>query len=288
MKFNNDLGNISIATDMFNYSIKPEFEKKLQLFAEYGIKYVHWGDDWNKEIFYSKHTIELYRQLIELHGIKCIDVHGVSTPIINIDAVNNQIFTKYIQLLQNRIEFCSAVGGDVVVVHPPNIGSDRKEASRKIERSIRAFEGVRPLCEDLGIALAVENCKLLDIQCLEYYLSKYPPEFVGFCFDSGHANINNNLDQLFRFRNRLRALHLNDNRGKDDDHQPPFFGTINWEHVMHWIVSSGYSKPINFEIVHNSKFFEDAINKFMEHTIESIQKVISLISCNDDSMESAS
>lgn len=119
--------------------------------------------------------------------------------------MDNQIFNKYIQLLQNRIKFCSAVGGDVVVIHPPDIGCDRKGAGCKIERSIRAFEGVRPLCDDLGIALAVKNCRLLDVQCLEYYFRRYSLEFVGFCFDSGHAHINNNLDRLFQFHGRLRA-----------------------------------------------------------------------------------
>ena len=137
---------------------------------------------------------------------------------------------------------------------------------------------MHPLCDDLGIAIAIENCKLLDVQCLEYYFSRYSSEFVGFCFDSGHANINNNLEDLFQFHDRLKALHLHDNKGKEDDHQPPFFGTIKWEIVMKWISSTGYSKPVNFEIAHKSKFFEDSAEKFLEHSLNSVRKVMRLFS----------
>ncbi|MFQ6095393.1 MAG: sugar phosphate isomerase/epimerase family protein, partial [Candidatus Bathyarchaeia archaeon] len=111
--------------------------------------------------------------------------------------------------------------------------------NRRLNRSLQVFETARPLCEDLGIVLAVENCYPSDEKVLEYYFDRYPPEFVGFCFDSGHAHVNRNVDRLFRLGDRLKALHLHDNRGETDDHQPPFWGTISWSEVMQWIKESG-------------------------------------------------
>jgi sugar phosphate isomerase/epimerase len=278
VRFDAPLRDISITSDMFNYSIRPELEKKLGLFAKYGFKYIHWCDDWNSGVSYSNETMQRYRRLIEACGVKCIDVHGSTSPILNIEAEDDQVFSKYVELLRNRIEFCSAVGGDVVVIHPPNIEGNSMKAHLKLERSLRAFEGVRSLCGDLEISLAVENCNPSDAESIEYYFRRYPPEFVGFCFDSGHAHINNNFDRLLKFQDRLRALHLHDNRGKEDDHQPPFFGTIDWEKVMRWIEQTGYAKPINFEVVHKSKFFEDSMEKFLEYTLRSIRKAMALLS----------
>jgi sugar phosphate isomerase/epimerase len=199
-----------------------------------------------------------------------------STSTININALDDCALNKYIQLLRNRIEFCSAVGGDVVVIHPPKMEGNLKSASQIMERSTRVFENVKNLCDNLGIGIAVENCKPSDEQCLKYYFERYPKEFVGFCFDSGHANINKNLNQLLRFNNRLSSLHLHDNSGKEDDHQPPFFGTVDWRQVMGWIKSTCYSKPINFEIEYKTCFFGNSMNKFLEYSINSIQKAMSL------------
>lgn len=277
MKSNTGLGNVSIVSDMFDYSIKPAFERKLQLFAEFGFKYIDWSDDWNTAIVYSKETMESHRRSLESSGLRCIGVHGAASSSISIEAEDEQVFSKYVELLRNRLEFCSVVGGNVLVVHPPNIDGDGTRARRKLERSLRAFENVKSLCGDLGIVLAVENCHPSDAQSLKYYFATYPPEFVGFCFDSGHAHVNGNFDSLLGFRDRLRALHLHDNGGKEDDHQPPFFGTIDWGRTMRWIESTGYSKPINFEIVHKSKFFEDSMESFLEYSIRSIQKAMALL-----------
>lgn len=46
---------------------------------------------------------------------------------------------------------------------------------------------------------------------------------------------------------------------------------------MRWIGSMGYAKPINFEIVHKSKFFEDSMAKFLEYSVQSIQKAMTLL-----------
>lgn len=85
MKSNAGLGNVSIVSDMFDYSIKPAFERKLQLFAEFGFKYIDWSDDWNTAIVYSKETMESHRRSLESSGLRCIGVHGAASSSISIE-----------------------------------------------------------------------------------------------------------------------------------------------------------------------------------------------------------
>jgi sugar phosphate isomerase/epimerase len=269
---------VSITTDMFNSSLGLGIERKLRLFAESGFEYIHWCDDWNNDVLYAKEDIELYHRLVESYGLKCIDVHGADTGTIHIASEEEVALDEYIQLLKTRIEFCSAVGGDAVVIHPPTDDGGSRTLSWKLDRSLRVFESVRPLCEDLDVVLAVENCHPSDEKVLRYYFERYPPEFVGFCFDSGHAHLNKNLDELLKFGDRLRALHLHDNRGMEDDHQPPFWGTIDWERVTRWIERSEYQKPLNFEILHDPRFFEGTPEGFLDYTVRSIRKILALIS----------
>jgi len=81
-------------------------------------------------------------------------------------------------------------------------------------------------------------------------LDEYPPELVGICYDSGRANSNTlkQMDFLDARKDRLMALHLHDNNGDGDQHQPPFYGNVDWTRLSKIIASSGYSREISFEL----------------------------------------
>lgn len=258
---------VSITTDMFNYSFELDMPTKLDLFSSRGFRFIHWCDDWNNGVIYSKEDMRRYKEVIESSGLKCLDVHGSDAPGIKIGTISPGEQGEYIRLLENRIEFCSSIGGDSVVVHPP------KEASG-FDRSVQVIEMARPLCEDLGIVLAIENCFPGDHEMLARYLERFPPEFIGFCFDVGHANLYNNSDELMQSGGRLKALHLHDNKGMTDDHQPPFWGTVDWPRAMRWIGQTGYTKPVNFEITHRPKYFEGSPEEYLDYTVSSIIRAI--------------
>jgi len=259
---------------MFDYHFKPRMEEKLRLFSEYGFRYIHWCDDWNNDLVYTNEDMMTFSQLVDSAGLKCLDVHGAATVAIHIDSEHNDPQKAYSKLLENRVEFCSILGGDSVVIHPPRFKAPKLR--QRMERSVQVLDSVRPICEDMGVCIAVENCFASDDEILEKFFDLYPPEFVGFCFDSGHANINLNIDKLFMFGDRLKALHLHDNKGDRDDHQPPFFGTIKWDQVLEWIRENEYVKPINFEVTHDPKLFKGTMKEFLEHTVASIGKAMAL------------
>ncbi len=258
---------MSITTDMFNYSYKLDREAKLGLFASRGFTHIHWCDDWSNGVLYSANDMRLHTQVVRSSGLKCQDVHGCDAPEVKIGSSDPSAQKEYVRLLKNRVEFCCAIGGDAVVVHPPKEASD-------LDRSIEVLESVRPFCEDMGIVLAIENCFPDDDKILAQYFERFPPEFIGFCFDSGHANLYNNSDELMKFSGRLRVLHLHDNKGKTDDHQPPFWGTVDWQKVMGWVEKSGYTKPVNFEITHRLKYFEGRPEEYLDHARSSILRAL--------------
>ena len=267
---------VSITTDLFNYSLKPTAEEKLRLFAEFGFEYIHWCDDWNNEVFYPEQDIKRYGQLLDSTGLRCLDVHGTATKNVRIDALEERELKAYIRLLENRIHFCASVGGNAVVIHCPSGKAGSQGLRLGLNRSLWVFEEVKPLCKELGIILALENGSAADVETFGFYFDRYPSEFVAFCFDSGHSHRVGNFDQLIAFGDRLRALHLNDNRGSDDDHQPPFWGTVDWKKVMGWIKESGYSKPLNFEIIHDPRLFKGTMREYMEYLTHAIKEVLKL------------
>lgn len=201
----------SVTTDMFNYSFKPGLEEKLCLFREHSFEYIHWCDDWDNDTLYSVEEISHFKRLLKDAGILCQDVHGASTSKYRIYSLDAECRRGYRALLENRVRLCAELGGDCVVVHPPR--SEGGEFELKLESAIETLRGVQKLCQELGIRLAVENCYKGDEFFLDSLLSVFEPEFLGICFDSGHANIHGNVDIVFKYRKRLLATHLHDNKG---------------------------------------------------------------------------
>lgn len=260
-------GGFSITSDMFNYSFKPGLEEKLGLFREYGFEYLHWCDNWNDDVAYTREEMKQYANLITDVGLTCLDVHGTATQTARIDSADDRAHRQYVKLLRNRVEFCSAIGGDSVVVHPPHY--HEPELETRLNRALETLRQAEKLCVENGVTLALENCYRDDHRVLQRLLDKHPPELLGFCYDSGHANIHGNFGQLNPIRERLLVTHLHDNRGDADSHQPPGWGTIDWGAVVRWL--EGHRKPLNLEVTHSPEHFTGDPQDFLEATRDSLK-----------------
>ena len=258
---------LSITTDIFNYSLKPSLDEKLALFKRHGFDYIHWCDNWDDDVIYSTEEMKKHVHSIKDAGLKCLDVHGTAAGIFRVDSLNPEGWRGYVKLLENRIKFCHELGGDAVVVHPPQLYQPNME--KRVHVSKKTLEAVKPMCLDLGVALAVENCYRTDHMILGDYFHLYEPEFIGWCYDSGHANNHKNLENVKLFGDRLLVTHLHDNRGETDDHQYPGWGTINWEGVSRWLRGLNYTKPLNLEVTHDPRHFKGTIDEFMDAVVTS-------------------
>lgn len=257
------LMKLSVTTDMFNYSFNPDLDEKLALFKKHGFDYLHWCDNWNDDVIYSKEDMRKFTEAIDDHDLVCLDVHGTATREIRIDSG----LPEYVKLLENRIQYCHIVGGDAVVVHPPSTSGANLE--KRVHVSKQAIEAVEKLCRDTGVALAIENCSRNDHSILGDYFELYDREFIGWCYDSGHANIHGNFEQMKHFGDRLLVTHLHDNTGEGDDHQYPGWGTIDWSDVSQWLKALDFDKPLNLEVTHNPGHYKGTMDEFLTKTYES-------------------
>ena len=87
-----------------------------------------------------------------------------------------------------------------------------------------------------------------DFQTIRMLFAKYPPSFLGLCYDSGHGNIGGNgLAHLAEHRERLLAVHLHDNDGGSDQLELPFTGSIPWLERAGLLASSAYTGCVSLE-----------------------------------------
>ena len=112
---------------------------------------------------------------------------------------------------------------------------------------------------------------------LDFYLDRYPAEFMGWCLDTGHANlVEGEMDEIEPFADRIIALHLHDNAGDDDHHQPPFFGTVDWRRVFDMLQRVDYRRSLNFELIYNRTDFHGGPMEFVEHSMRRIRRAVDL------------
>lgn len=116
-------------------------------------------------------------------------------------------------------------------------------------RNVAAISALLPASERLGVGLMVENTDGDDGETLAPVLDALPT--VGLHLDVGHANLgtrkSNTVSLLARYGDRLRHVHLSDNKGKNDDHLAIGAGTIDWKRELKAIKSSGYDGFLTLE-----------------------------------------
>lgn len=74
---------------------------------------------------------------------------------------------------------------------------------------------------------------------------------VGGCWDFGHAQMvyRDQVPALRKLGHRLKATHVQENNGNDDDHYLPFIrGTTPWEELMPLLKEIGYEGDFTYEV----------------------------------------
>ncbi len=237
---------LSITTD-YEVSADVPREGQCQRMRGAGFEWVHWCYDWADDVIYGDEGIAQIKAMLDRAGLKLLDTHGVcwgGAREFDLDPAKRE---HALELHRDRLRMTAALGGDTVVIHPA-VGEDMAAA---IDRQLASIEQLAPLCRELGVSLSIENTwpATVDHAVIPALLDAFGPEVMGFCLDSGHANLSGNTDWLIEHAfGRLNCLHLHDNDGQSDQHQIPGMGTVAWEKVAPAILASGYRKPINFEL----------------------------------------
>jgi len=219
--------SISLKTEVTAESVESP---QLAAAAAAGFKNFEWCRDLVSEpILYDKPLADTLLSLTQRYGIRMGSIHGfASTPA-------GTTYTKEICLAANinRLEFLDRMGGQVLVIHLPL--KDHPDIDTAVGEAAEILAGLWPTCKRTGARIAVENLfqpNQFGVEFFDRLLERFPPDFLGFCYDSGHALISGWTDVLDSYGERLIATHLADNDGKEDLHWVPGKGGVDWSTVI--------------------------------------------------------
>ncbi|MGQ9788155.1 MAG: sugar phosphate isomerase/epimerase family protein [Candidatus Hadarchaeaceae archaeon] len=203
------------------------------------------------------------RKLVDSQGLD-ISIHG---PIwdLNPNSWHTIVRRLALKYMQKSIDLCSALGGEIVVVHPGRCPFPQEERFLKPaqERFLNFIKSSLNYAKNRGVKLTLENFPI----STEFPYSS-PREMLslvkkfdglGITFDVGHAFLNKTLQKLSSPERRIGAeikmirkyiinIHFHDNRGERDEHLPPGDGRINFRPIVRAIRDIGYLGWITIEL----------------------------------------
>jgi sugar phosphate isomerase/epimerase len=198
-------------------------------------------------------------------------VENAHAPYIEANTLweDNLIGHEYVKKLITCIEDCHTYEIPTLVMHPTNGKTPLPVSNIGIERLKRVVDKA----ENLNINIALENME--SPQYLEYVFNKVKSNRLGFCFDSGHHNLYSpDLDLLSLYGDKLMALHLHDNNGKEDMHSLPFSGNIRWDKLSKKLKEVDYKGSVALETRNTGFEHMKSADEFLSIAIKKAKAIL--------------
>ncbi len=227
--------------------------------------------------FFSKSAGELeayfrpHKEGAESAGIR---IHQMHMPYPNYVPNGKKELNDYLRhvVAPKSMQVCAFFKCPYIVVHgfklSRNLGSEEAEW----QQTEKFLDSLAPLAKEMGITICVENIydmiggRIVEGPCcnakkaaerIDRFNEKYHAEVLGFCFDTGHANLTGLDFERFitGLGERLKVFHIHDNDGVRDLHQIPFTFTktrentssTDWEGFVRGLKGFKQERVMSFE-----------------------------------------
>ena len=239
------------------------FAQAITMIGEAGFEVVALGGHLQHSGYTTAASRTATRKLIEKNGMTIDSLHAPFPEGDRLFSLDETQRLESIRHCQIALDAAAELDGKIVVIHliqPYGIpqGDVRK---RMIDQGRRSVSTLVAHADARGVKLAFENGqKRAYDQVLEDLMAEFRDAHVGFCYDTGHENVQGTcFSMLERFGDRLFTMHVHDNTGSDT-HMLPFEGTIDWDRfreVLHGLHYSG-NLPVEASPTH-SQFKDHAV-----------------------------
>lgn len=194
---------------------------------------------------------------------------------------------KYLwnEVAPKSMHVCRFLDCRYIVVHGLKLSHDLGSEEAEWRETEKFLDSICPMAKDFGITVCVENIynscggsHIVEGPCCDAYKAaeridrindRYGSEVLGFCFDTGHANLLgiDFFSFLSTLGNRLKVLHIHDNDGRADLHQLPFTFTrtrenvtsTDWEGFLDGLGAIDFDGVLSFETAPVLKSFPEAM-----------------------------
>lgn len=167
---------------------------------------------------------------------------------------------------------CAFLECPYIVIHGFKLMKFLGSEEEEWKRTEAFIDSIAPLAKEMGITICIENLyrnlggHLVEgpgcdakkaAERIDRINDRYHAQILGFCFDTGHANlVGLDFENFIMILNdRLKVLHIHDNDGIGDLHQIPFAFTktrenkssTDWEGFIRGLKNIDFQGTLSFE-----------------------------------------
>ena len=182
--------------------------------------------------------LELVREGIR-YGRDSFDMnYQVHAPLsdVNIGSVHEPMRLAAMNEIKQTIAMCRQVDISMVTVHPGFVqGIAFLNKATAVERTAESLKEIAAFASDQSVTVAVENLPAnINATCTHAseLLEVIEGTGLGICFDMGHANTANQLEEMLALVDRFRNVHLHNNEGDWDQHNKVDDGSADLSKVV--------------------------------------------------------
>jgi sugar phosphate isomerase/epimerase len=209
----------------------------------------------------TRAEVDLIKTAVADNGLRVDSVH------VGEDALTGDHQHEVDTLVHRDLALTAELGAKILVVHVGifaapermivkdgkfypsfTVGRDLEQWPPMMDRIHSRLDKLTDMARQTGVALALEteydnSHRLIDM------VAPFDARHCGICFDTGHAHMDSGTVRLAELLGpRVIATHLHDNDGQDDQHLPPFHGSIDWRRLIAALKASGYDGYWTFEL----------------------------------------
>ena len=226
-----------------------------------------------------------------------IAIHQMHMPYPVYVPKGSQKLNRYLwhEVAPKSMRLCAFMGCKYIVIHGFKLARFLGSEAEEWAHTEAFLEFLAPMAKEMGITVCIENLydgiagHLIEGPCcnapkcverIDRMNEKYGAEVLGFCFDTGHANlIGLDFEKfLVTLGSRLKVLHIHDNDGVRDLHQIPFTFTrtrentssTDWAGFIRGLQRIHFDGVLNFETGPALNAFPEALH---EDTLRFIAKI---------------
>lgn len=205
----------------------------------------------NVFIEWYNHDIKLQNEVLKyakLKGLNIIFAH-LSYENCNYIWEDNKRGDDTIDSFLKDIIYLKNFGINDFIIHTTYKFNDPKVTDIGINR----IKKLARYAKLINTRICFENVELSGY--LEGIIKNIDADNIGICFDIGHSHLffNEKINTSL-FKDRMFHIHLHDNYGKDDDHNLPFDGEVNWINSIIQIKDANYKGYITLETYKSKKY----------------------------------
>ena len=252
---------IGIEFNIFNSGYCRYGDKKYIKLKEHGFSCIDFNmSNTNTEIYTFPESDKLLlreKALADDAGIEINQAHGPWRSPPRDGTVIDR--AERMDKMKKSIRLASLLGCKNWVIHPlMPLGADDTVTGNEKETweiNLIFMKDLLITAKEYGVTICLENVPMAKFSLAKpaailNFAEEINDENFKICLDTGHASLFDDLslcDEVRRLGDKIKVLHVHDNKYGKDLHLMPYFGTIDWKAFVVSLKDIGYNGVFSLE-----------------------------------------